>query len=1350
MKLPAKPWLANAIPACRSGSALLISLAVITLLTFLMLAWFLIEQFNLTTSVAYSASQQADAIAQTAIGQVVADFRQEIAVGVRSADNRSTVIPPRVLHDIADTPVDEMDPREFPLFRRSSGDDAALAAAYQKYFPGQTDLPVNLASTVKASTPMQSGRRFINERWRVPRLLPYEPGENWALEPDWVFVTRAGARKTGQDSFDLASAKNLADSSNHNAVIGRYAFLAYDISGLLDINVAGVPSGSLGSGPSVVDKGAPAAIDLDEFFTKSDAGISSDTAETIATWLNPALQSSPSDYFKKIYGTDPAPGQAGSPGTHEKGMSAAPVGSQRFFGRGDLLSFVRSYSANSHVLPGISESDSGVLKGIRTFSKSSRFPAIPETTESDPLFIRAGSDREIPAHDLESGTRKTYQVFEGEAFFQRKFPLSRLRWLSDRQPTGAPLPAYADAIKQHFGLVWFPDLSAATTSPEWNGVAGWVYTSPDSDQAVTSIKSLQMVAQAGREPDFFEWLKAGVEDGSLGVSAGMTNTSRGHQQDISKDFHLIQIGANILDQADPDDVPTLIATGTAIDRNAQPLVAIGVENLPYINEIVSATARDPDNPYRIQTYFQPEIWAPHRNAKAGRPRSSYLSAGGGGADINRFRFRAIEGISYVDSWAELRETSSTDSIIRYLQTFSRSRRTMEPRVLAGESVEFSAGFADYAEPEIAASEVSSNDLQVGGRLVEPGPAPWEVGFIGLKGGAVLAPDPAKLSGAQPGQATVFPQRIPVDELPPGADALKDPRTSPLYTGVNSDWSSLTDTALMSFPIGKKFYNFVVTGFTDTGMGAPFPPGFNPLVNQKLGVFTLEMQLPGGAWVPIQVVEGLKFANAHVDRVEERRDPRENYPALPQPPATRNIDPTPGSDRIVGYNASTTYTPAQKSAGRNFIANGGRPEELAFCKPVLAGWDPDLTGVFSGGDATYLNGEDPFTYLTTGTPNPGAGGEANRGKSRLYFGWMTPHYGSSYLKADPRTRRFGIAGAAIGSPGKSIRPTAAQWNQAAHSDAGNVWDVPDILAQGNSYWLTPGTSLSGGSSWNPPFQHQRTLGTGGRPIVPLAGFGVNRASDLAEQGVVYQDPDGETRLADFAFLDNSEFPTIEDDAAAAANRPVILNRPFRNVAELGTVFRDVPWRSLNFWTGDSADTALLNVFSIEDGEGPGKINPVTASRATLEAILSNTLIDPKVIEANPETLTDSQIEDFVTELMSRVRLNPQDPLGSATGIMPRSQAELLREIVALPSVDPSSDGDSTKFKAEAIARSLFGIIDLETWNILLDVVAQAGRIPPNASDWSDFVARGERRLWVHIAIDRRTGKIIGIQTEHVDE
>jgi hypothetical protein len=53
-----------------------------------------------------------------------------------------------------------------------------------------------------------------------------------------------------------------------------------------------------------------------------------------------------------------------------------------------------------------------------------------------------------------------------------------------------------------------------------------------------------------------------------------------------------------------------------------------------------------------------------------------------------------------------------------------------------------------------------------------------------------------------------------------------------------------------------------------------------------------------------------------------------------------------------------------------------------------------------------------------------------------------------------------------------------------------------------------------------------------------------------------------------------------------------------------------------------------------------------------------------------------------------------------------------------------------------------------WNLLIDVIAQSGRYPPSASSLSDFVVQGEKRIWVHVAIDRYTGQILDKQVELV--
>jgi hypothetical protein len=52
--------------------------------------------------------------------------------------------------------------------------------------------------------------------------------------------------------------------------------------------------------------------------------------------------------------------------------------------------------------------------------------------------------------------------------------------------------------------------------------------------------------------------------------------------------------------------------------------------------------------------------------------------------------------------------------------------------------------------------------------------------------------------------------------------------------------------------------------------------------------------------------------------------------------------------------------------------------------------------------------------------------------------------------------------------------------------------------------------------------------------------------------------------------------------------------------------------------------------------------------------------------------------------------------------------------------------------------------------MIDVIAQTGRYPPNAASLANFVVEGEKRYWLHVAIDRFTGQIIDQQLEPVYE
>src|SRR5207247_3171274 len=107
------------------------------------------------------------------------------------------------------------------------------------------------------------------------------------------------------------------------------------------------------------------------------------------------------------------------------------------------------------------------------------------------------------------------------------------------------------------------------------GTAGspWTYTNPTGTSAASAIMRLDQVAGAAREPDFFELLQAGILSGSLGQNTALPpGTSGGGTTggNVFPDVHmsstiqqLLAIGASIIDQADPDSIPTRIQfTGT--------------------------------------------------------------------------------------------------------------------------------------------------------------------------------------------------------------------------------------------------------------------------------------------------------------------------------------------------------------------------------------------------------------------------------------------------------------------------------------------------------------------------------------------------------------------------------------------------------------------------------------------------------------------------------------------------------------------------------------------------------------------------------------------------------------------
>ena len=73
--------------------------------------------------------------------------------------------------------------------------------------------------------------------------------------------------------------------------------------------------------------------------------------------------------------------------------------------------------------------------------------------------------------------------------------------------------------------------------------------------------------------------------------------------------------------------------------------------------------------------------------------------------------------------------------------------------------------------------------------------------------------------------------------------------------------------------------------------------------------------------------------------------------------------------------------------------------------------------------------------------------------------------------------------------------------------------------------------------------------------------------------------------------------------------------------------------------------------------------------------------------------------------------------------------------------------------ESPIRALVDSGQTRVWNLMIDVIAQSGKYPPSlgtGSPLSQFYVDGEKRYWIHVAIDRLTGQVIDRQIEPVTQ
>jgi hypothetical protein len=300
-------------------------------------------------------------------------------------------------------------------------------------------------------------------------------------------------------------------------------------------------------------------------------------------------------------------------------------------------------------------------------------------------------------------------------------------------------------------------------------------------------------------------------------------------------------------------------------------------------------------------------------------------------------------------------------------------------------------------------------------------------------------------------------------------------------------------------------------------------------------------------------------------------------------------------------------------------------------------------------------------------------------------------------------------------------------------------------------------------------------------------------NLPNAADAYADPDGVIRRASGYLALNP--PTQSEPLA----RPVVMNRPFRSVAELGYAFSGVPWRQLDFVTPESGFAGLLDLFCINENQQPralerGRVNLNTRQAPVIEALLSRAYLD----ELNPPPLGGAlEPGDARTgvsaKLIARALVDRTSSVEAGKGPI-TNLSELVGRLAGPQSGGNLSGADayrgfasdleglfagnpmyrSSERARHSVMRALADSGTVRVWNLLIDMVVQIGRYPPrgasapapknafeaafqkasgasggSASPLSAFHVEAEKHLWWHVAIDRLTGEVLDESVEFIE-
>jgi hypothetical protein len=1355
----------------RHGAALIIVLVILVMLFLLPLAFFIQSGMQRQVANASTTLGIEGVLAEGAIERIMSDFEQEIAAGstpqatVVTNLAAGTVSTNLVFYPTSSTTM-------VPALAGSSGANGLENLLKRSGF-GITNYPGGTSLAIQSSTtnPSLNGFSVTLAKWNQHLLLaranPASSTDTTPINsftpPDWIVVARDG-------SIPGAWSNGLCWSlTNTTTAIGRYAYAVYDEGGLLDANVAGYP-------PALTNQSAlPVCGKGGEFFADlTQIGLDTNQINALVGWRNYAtaaasgtfpaysIPDSGVSYSLAVLGNNNGFMATANTNTLACANSSGIGTDHQFVSRQELISFLESCE------PGNVVGAMNALRFLGNFSRCINQPSFAPASGRPSVLSMANGGNNVSAYGNDNAINPAFlgilvnsssfvrnngsTANVGDPLVKKRFPLSLLSWITYAGPsavnTGTWAPYVAAGIPQsllaigsanniqgYFGLTW--NSNSASSS-----YGSWTYRSGSNQPIMT----LSQVAAVGRDPDFFELLKAAITVGSLGkaytytgaasnTTAWITPAGYNEVYDNWTDAQIIQIGANIIGQSRPDSYPTRIQFCDGSTFGGATVEIRSTQDLPYLYRVREGKIMVQDSSPSVRALptltnswsaansgsgivlQEPEIWNPHAM------RTNALSNPG----PTKFRLLAITG----------------DPI-----SLSTNGNVPTASYTIGES------WIPYSGAALTWQNSSSTNLNANNACLS---------FT-----------------------------IPANRQ----DLFREP-TLLIKPGIPNG-SALSASSTFSLASTLSAYQYAAIGVSDSGQYIGIPMGTVPMAY-------------AATFMQSGIASGVPAANSGTPGI------------APAGYVTYQTNGTAGTP-------SVTYLLQCQDYFGNWVTYD---EKYASVANSTNAYSPSNTGTNTNSTIFEYNQNKTFYTDSNNT---------NWSKNAIGSEW-------SVVAFDPRTSRFGMIVAGCGGDTNTTVPLysfplgSALGSYAASPLYTAGWSVPigtatnataiQYAAQQNalltirpdeySGMLLATNTIPSAAGWYPSGSVSRP-GMLAQNNPNISGTSTKRFSTDPQtasfSNQYYADPDGVVRRGMAAYVPSgnlipatvpgSGYPsgipflpaysfgstgveTPLGSGSANANeylsRPVILNRPFRSVAELGYAFSGTPWRNLDCSTPESGGAALLDVFCVNDttdslGLVAGRVNLNTRQLPVLQAILSgaykeefnptngivNSLMSTNLANSVAQALiTRTQetaapagplvnISDLVGKWYSGTTISGVSAMNGSisyagfsddsTGVFGAASNDLT-SVLGNPALATDPEQRIQRLR-DASIRALSSAGQTRVWNLMIDLVVQAGRYPTTATGFNAFVVDGQIHYWVHLAIDRLTGQVLDRRVETVKQ